>query len=143
MPHLFIQPDDRFLRSQWEHLFATFRIVVRDYRDVLQGVRGHRRHRGILVQLVSDLIDVEADLVRMGQESPADQLTGDVRGVWLAAAALAHELRLWRIPQDRMTVPQIEAALSRRKALEEWFNSLVQLFEDRDDPPVTPPPATP
>lgn len=121
MPDLFLVPDDRFLLAKWDHLIALFRIVSRDYRRVLAGETAPDRHRNILVQTVSDLLDVEADLFRLGKDSPSTRLAAGVSGAWLAAAAWVGELRAWRFPHESMPVDEIEQSLVGRKLAEERF----------------------
>jgi hypothetical protein len=122
---LFITPDERFLLAKWDHLTAVLRIVARDYQRVLAGHTAPDRHRTLIIQTVSDLLDLETDLFRLGKDSPADQFDGWVRGVWQAATAWVGELRAWRFPHPSMPVDDIESSLVRRKLAEERFNAAV------------------
>ncbi len=135
MPDLFINPDERFLLAKWDHLSAVLRIVTRDYRRVLTGDTVPDRHRTIIIQTVSDLLDLDADLVRLGKDSPSAVLTGWSRAVWHAAAAWVSELRTWRFPHESMPVADIEHSLVCRKLAEEEFNAVVC---DRDSEGVAP-----
>lgn len=123
MPDLFVVPDDRFLLAKWDHLIAVFRIVARDYAQVITGVTKPDRHRTILIQTVSDLLDLEADLFRLGKDSPAVAFQGELRVLWRAAAEWVRELRSWRFPHEAMPVDDIEDSLLRRKLAEERFNT--------------------
>lgn len=125
MPDLFVVPDDRFLLAKWDHVIAVFRIVARDYRNVLAGVIPPDRHRTILIQTVSDLLDLETDLHRLGKQSPAVKFDGWLRDAWQAAAQLVVELRAWRFPHDAMPVDDIEQAMLCRKLAEERFNAVI------------------
>ncbi len=125
MPDLFLVPDDRFLLAKWDHLIAVFRIVARDYRRVLAGETALDRHRTILIQTVSDLLDLEADLFRLGKDSPSAGLGGGVGAAWLTAAAWVGELRAWRFPHESMPVDEIEQSLLGRKLAEERFIAAV------------------
>ena len=125
MPDLFVIPDDRFLLAKWDHLIAVFRIVAREYRQVLAGVTPPDRHRTILIQTVSDLLDLETDLYRLGKESPAVQFDGWLRDAWQTAAVWVAELRAWRFPHQAMQVIDIEQSLVCRKLAEERFNAVV------------------
>lgn len=136
MPDLFINPDERFLLARWDHLTAIFRIVIRDYHRVLTGEETPDRHRTIIIQTVSDLIDLEADLFRLGKDSPSDLFDSRVRVAWQAAVAWVGELRGWRFPHPNMTVEEIEESLVRRKLAEERFNAALQCDGDPDCSPT-------
>jgi hypothetical protein len=125
MPDLFVVPDDRFLLAKWDHLIAVFRIVAREYRQVLSGLLPPDRHRTILIQTVSDLLDLETDLHRLGKRSPADGFDGWLRDAWRSAAVWVAELRVWRFPHESMPVDDIEQSLVCRKHAEERFNAVV------------------
>lgn len=135
MADLFLQIDGRFLQAKWDFAFAVFRIVARDYRAVLAGERPQERHRTILIQVASDLLDVETDLFRLGISSPAEQLSQSDFELWDAVVPLVRELRLWRIPRADLDIAVIEEALYRRKMLEERFNAvLLHIFSDHSTP---------
>jgi hypothetical protein len=134
MPDLFLVPDDRFLLAKWDHLIAVFRIVARDYRRVLAGEVPPDRHRTILIQTVSDLLDVEADLFRLGKDSPSAGLGSGVAAAWVAAASWVGELRAWRFPHDSMPVHEIEKSLLGRKLAEERFVAAVCDLPDEAAP---------
>lgn len=140
MSDLFVYPDDRYLRYKWDVQFSTFRIVARDYRAVLTGDRVQERHRLILIQTASDLLDTDANLTRLGEPSLTFGLAEADRRLWAAADAWVTELRSWRIPPADMSVADIEVALRRRKTLEEQFNDVILGVAGGVDPAVTPPP---
>lgn len=125
MPDMFLHPDDHYLLAKWEHLLSVFRITTRDYRRVLAGDAATDRHRTVIIQTVSDLLDVEVDLFRLGKDSPAGKLQGRSREVWQAAAAWVSQLREWRLPHDSKSVADIELALECRKLAEEGFIATV------------------
>lgn len=125
MPDLFFLPDDRYLRSRWDRTLALFRIVAREYRDVLTGVRKEDYHRAILLQAVVDLLDAEADLLRRGVPTPVSEFDPPELIVWTCAVPLVRELLRWHIPGDWVTHPEFEGALDRRKELEERFNNVL------------------
>lgn len=126
MTTLFVHADERHYLARWEFASAILRIVARDYRQVLAGEISQDRHRTILIQTGSDLIDIETDLARLGVATPADQLEPWVQAVWQALVPLVLELRTWRLPAPEMPIEQIESALIRRKALEEQFNDVLR-----------------
>ncbi len=126
MTTLFVHADERHYLARWEYAAAILRIVARDYRQVLAGEISQDRHRTILIQTGSDLIDIETDLARLGVASPADHLEPWVRAVWKALVTLALELRTWRLPAPDMPIELIESALIRRKTLEEHFNDVLR-----------------
>jgi hypothetical protein len=132
MPDLFINPDEQFLLARWDHLTAIFRIVIRDYHRVLTGEETPDRHRTIIIQTVSDLIDLEADLFRLGKDSPSDLFDSRVQ----AAVGWVGELRGWRFPHPNMTVEEIEESLVRRKLAEERFNAALQCDGDPECSPT-------
>ncbi len=125
MHDLFFIPDERILLAKWDHLAAVFRVVVRDYKQVLAGDTPADRHRSILIQTVSDLIDLETDLFRMGKDSPAVGQTAHTEAVWQAAVTWVQQLRAWRFPHESMSVADIEHSLVCRKLAEEEFNAVV------------------
>ena len=139
MPDLFLVPDERILLAKWDFLTSVFRIVSREYRRVLDGSLPSDRHRVVLIQTVSDMLDVEADLYRLGSTDPAAEFEGWMVAGWETAAAWVRELRTWRIPPPQVSVPAIEEALERRQSLEAAFVAVV--FTDgphdaSDDPPA-------
>jgi hypothetical protein len=81
---------------------------------------------------VSDLLDLEADLFRLGKDSPAVELDGRWRGLWRVAAEWVRELRSWRFPHAAMPVDDIEDSLLRRKLAEERFNTTLADPADAD-----------
>lgn len=127
MTTLFIHADERHYLARWEYTTAVLRIVARDYCQVLAGDIPQDRHRTIMIQTGSDLLDIEADLGRLGVSSPADRLEPWVQAVWQALVPLVLELRTWRLPAPDMPIELIESALIRRKALEEQFNAVLRL----------------
>lgn len=129
MTTLFVHADERHYLARWEYAAAILRIVARDYRQVLAGEIAQDRHRTILIQTGSDLLDIETDLARLGVASPADQLEPWVQAVWLTLVPLVLELRTWRLPAPDMPIELIESALIRRKALEEQFNDVLRQKE--------------
>ncbi|MCU0702528.1 MAG: hypothetical protein MUF18_00870 [Fimbriiglobus sp.] len=136
MPDLFLIPDERTLLAKWDFLSSVFRIVSRDYVRVLTGDILPDHHRTILIQVVSDLIDLEADVRRMGKDSPSEDFADDTRAVWLAAADWVRELRAWRFPHDSMAVSDIEDSLVRRKEAEERFKGILTGGEPVDGPTI-------
>lgn len=142
MTDLFLLPDDRVLLAKWDYLASVFRIVAREYRRVLDGSVSADRHRTILIQTVSELIDVEADLYRLGTADPAAGFKGWMKVGWEVASAWVRELRAWRLPPASVSVADIEAALERRQRLEVAFVAAVcAATEDADDEPADDPPA--
>lgn len=129
MTTLFVHADERHHLARWEYAAAILRIVARDYRQVLAGEMPQDRHRTILIQTGSDLIDLETDLARLGVPSPADQLEPWAQAVWQALVPWVLELRTWRLPAPAMPIELIESALIRRKALEEQFNTVLRRGE--------------
>jgi len=125
MSDLFLMTDDRLLLSKWDYGFSLLEIVARDYRSVLRGERYARRHRTILVQTVSDLLDVETDLTRLGATPPSARLTGPARELWQAATELVCELRQWRVPPVAVSADSVEAADRTRRVLEGRMNDVI------------------
>jgi hypothetical protein len=125
MSDLFLLTDDRFLLGKWDYAFSLLDIVARDYSHVLRGERFARRHRTILIQTVSDLIEIEADLVRMGATPPSARLTGQSLELWRAASEFVTDLRRWRVPQEGAHSASVEAADRSRRILEEQLNDVI------------------
>ncbi len=141
MADLFILPDERALLARWDFHTSVFRIVAREYRRVLDGSVPADRHRLIVVQTVSDLLELQDDLARLGTPDPAAAFSGWVRAAWDAAVLWVCELRAWRIPPDSLPVAEIEAALERRQSLESRFTSALFDVADVDAPAVLHAPA--
>lgn len=138
MPDLYFVPDERHLLAKWDYLLAVFRIVARDYKRVLGEEIRHDRHNTILKQTVSDLLDVEADLFRVGKGSPVAEFGPWMMEAWAAAVAWVREFRT-AIPLDAMPVDDIEELLERRKRTENCFNVAVARMPDvlfPDDQPA-------
>ena len=123
MPDLFFIPDDRSLRSRWDHTRALLWIVAREYREVLNEARTEDHHRAILLQAAADLIGFENDLKRRGISSPVSEFTPSERLVWDAVVPLVQELERWHVPGPWVSTGEIEATLRDRKALEVRFNA--------------------
>ena len=123
MATLFIHADERYYLARWEYAAAVFRIVARDYRQVLTEEIAQDHHHTILLQTGSDLIDLESDLARLGRAAPVERWEPWARAAWQALAPLVLEHRTWRIPALDLGNDQIADALVRRKQLEEQFNA--------------------
>lgn len=139
MPDLFFLPDDRYLRSRWDCKLALFRIVAREYRDVLRGVREQDHHRTILLQAVVDLIEADRDLLRRGVPSPVSEFDVPELLIWKCAVPLVRELLRWHIPGDWVQRPEFEDTLDLRKELEERFNTALLNATSGAPTEVTPP----
>lgn len=135
MSDLFLT-NERFLLAKWDYLMSLFRIVARDSRRADGWADGPTlteadqsepfdRHRTILMQTVSDLLDLEADLLRMDENSPAGELEGRWRELWETAAAWVREERVWRYPPRHQEAEEIDAVLVRRAAAEKRFIDVV------------------
>jgi hypothetical protein len=125
MTTLFIHTDERAVLARWEYAAAVFRIVARDYRQVLTEDIAQDRHHTILLQTGSDLIDIETDLTRVGREPPVGRWEPWAQAAWQALVPLVHEHRKWRIPAPDLGNDLIADALIRRKVLEERFNAVL------------------
>lgn len=134
MPDLFLT-NEHYLKARWDYLMSVVRIVARDScrpdRQPAPPTAGDDegepfdRHRTILMQTVSDLLDVEADLLRLDEESPAGKLKGRWRELWQTAAAWVREERVWRFPPRRQEAQEINPVLDRRAAAEKRFIDVV------------------
>ena len=135
MPDFFLT-NEQFLLAKWDYLLSVFHIVARDSRrredltpELDTGTDDRRdpfdNHRGVLRQTVSDLIEVEAALTRMGQDSPADTLNSRWRGLWQQAVAWVREERRWRFPHARLPDDQAKADVNRRVTAERAFFAAV------------------
>lgn len=140
MTDLFLHPDARLLELRWGYLMSVFRITLRDYRRVIAKRTRIDSHETILVQTVSDLLDLEVELFRMGKSSPAEAFTGDQRTLWTEATALVKERRLWRVPHDHLPNEEVRYALEMRKADLEHFRGVLCAVwpQPVDDGPAVP-----
>jgi hypothetical protein len=125
MTTLFIHADERHYLAKWEYASAVFRIVARDYRQVLTEEIAQDRHHTILLQTGSDMIDIQTDLSRLGATAPVDRWEKWAQAAWQALFPLVLEHRTWRIPAMEMPDDLIADALVRRKLLEEKFNAVL------------------
>lgn len=133
MTDLFFYTDDRFILLKWDHLMSVVRIVARDSRRSDAWVKPTEEadkvpfdsHRTILRQTVADLLALEADLVRMGKDSPADALAGPWRELWLKAAAWVREELVWRFPHALTPDERVKSDNDRRAGAEKQFLDVV------------------
>jgi len=125
MPDLYFVQDERHLMAKWDYLLAVFRIVARDYKRVIGGDIPHDGHHSILKQTVSDLLDVEADLFRVGKSTPTGKFDEWMTEAWAAAVAWVREFRTWQIPHEAMPIGDIEHTLVRRKLAENRFHAVI------------------
>lgn len=159
MPDLFLT-NEQYLLAKWDYLQSVFRIVARDSQRCedrtpeLDTETGDRHdpfdsHRWVLRQLVSDLIELEADLTRMGQDSPAATLNSRWQHLWQRAVEWVREERRWRFPHACLPDGEAKADVNRRVTAERAFFAAVAAHwpgaagaSDRwaaDEPPVADP----
>jgi hypothetical protein len=140
MPDSFYPPDERYLRACWDRALGVFRIVARDYRLVLAGLRRQEHHRAILLQTAFELMNLDADLNRRGVPTPTSEFTETERRMWDRICPLVTELRRWYTPGTWVTSAELESVLQIRKTLEEQFNDVLRTTQPEADctEPTTP-----
>jgi hypothetical protein len=96
-------------------------------------------HRCVIRQTVSDLIELEADLIRMGQDSPVDKLNARWQHLWQMAVAWVREERRWRFPHPRLPDDEARADVNRRAPAERaFFDAIASAWPDRTNVPAPP-----
>jgi hypothetical protein len=123
-------PLDRRLQHRWDVTFNTFKIVARDYRDVLIGRRPDHRHRAVLLQITTALLAIEHALNEVKAPLPVEQLEAEDREMWASLVPLVREFereagrnRDGQEPATRQA--EVKVVADRCKALEEQFHAVL------------------